>query len=174
MRWFLAGAFMVFLLVEDEQDRRPYITVAAQNTATAHLAIVTTLFSESDITYASFFSRFCVLLIQPFKKKKKKKGFGASMLRVEATKRWDRWEALRCDGAVSVSLSVCDEDDGVTPVMNQRRWLRRRRWEMTTAARIWICIAVCSKISKSRWLAAVCGSLCERERGAAVRSEGEG
>ena len=97
--------------------------------------------------------------------KRKKKGFGASMLRVEATKRWDRWEALRCDGAVSVSLSVCDEDDGVTPVMNQRRWLRRRRWEMTTAARIWICIAVCSKISKSRWPAAVCGSLCERERG---------
>ena len=64
---------MVFLLVEDEQDRRPYITVAAQNTATAHLAIVTALYSESDITYASFFSRFCVLLIQPFKKIKKKK-----------------------------------------------------------------------------------------------------
>ena len=62
---------MVFPLVEDEQDRRPYITVAAQNTATAHLAIVTTLFSESDITYASFFSRFCVLWIQPFKKEKK-------------------------------------------------------------------------------------------------------
>ena len=55
------------------------------------------------------------------------------MLRVEATKRWDRGEALCCDGAVSVSLSVCDEDDGVTPVMNQRRWLRRRRWKMTTA-----------------------------------------
>ena len=81
---------MVFPLVEDEQDRRPYITVAAQNTATAHLAIVTTLFSESDITYASFFSRFCVLWTQPFKKKEKKKGFGGSMLRVEATKRWDR------------------------------------------------------------------------------------
>ena len=73
MRWFLAGAFMVFPLVEDEQDRRPYITVAAQNTATAHLAIVTALYSESDITYASFFSRFCVLWTQPFKKKEKKK-----------------------------------------------------------------------------------------------------
>ena len=113
---------MVFPLVEDEQDRRPYITVAAQNTATAHLAIVTALYSESDITYASFFSRFCVLWIQPFKKKKKKKK-DLEALCCELKQRRDGIvERLYAATAPFQSrCQICDEDDGVTPVMNQRR-----------------------------------------------------
>ena len=101
----------------------------------------------------------------PSKRKKKKKDLEALCCELKQRRDGIVERLYAATAPFQSRCQICDEDDGVTPVMNQRRWLRRRRWKMTTAARILICIAVCSKISKSRWLAAVCGSLCERERG---------